>query len=64
MFLFYFTQGFWATCMCVVVMFPLAYWLPGDDHGSYEDPFSSWTYLMNSTDIQIAFVMYCISVIG
>eukprot|EP00956_Cyclotella_meneghiniana_P021329 scaffold38770_cov63-Cyclotella_meneghiniana.AAC.2 len=34
--------GFWGTVLCVVIVFPLAYWLPGDDHGSYEEPFSSW----------------------
>eukprot|EP00956_Cyclotella_meneghiniana_P008601 scaffold11723_cov25-Cyclotella_meneghiniana.AAC.1 len=30
--------GFWGTVLCVVIVFPLAYWSPGDDHGSYEEP--------------------------
>ena len=30
------------------------YYLPGDDHGSYEDPFNTWAMLMNSTNIQVA----------
>ena len=34
------------------------YYMPGDDHGSYEDPFNTWAMLMNSRNIQIAFVIY------
>lgn len=32
--------------------------MPGDDHGSYEDPFNTWAILMNSRNIQWAFVIY------
>jgi len=56
--------GFWGTVLCVVIVFPLAYWLPGDDHGSYEEPFSSWETVMSSTNIQIALVVYIFSVVG
>ena len=59
----FFILGFWAAVLFVAVIFPVAYWLPGDDHGSYEDPFSTWNMLMSSTDIQIAFVINFISVI-
>ena len=59
-----FVLGFWAAVLFVVVTFPVAYWLPGDDHGSYEDPFSTWNMLMSSTNIQIAVVINFISVIG
>ena len=30
------------------------YYMPGDDHGSYEDPFNTWAMFMNSRNIQIA----------
>jgi len=56
--------GFWAAVLCVAVLFPIAYWVPGNDHGSYEDPFSTWSMLLSSVDIQIAYVIYIISVIG
>ena len=56
--------GFWGTVLCVVIVFPLAYWLPGDDHGSYEEPFSSWETVMSSTNIQIALVVYIFAVFG
>lgn len=31
------------------------YYMPGDDHGSYEDPFNTWAMLMNSKNLQWAF---------
>jgi len=51
-------EGFWGTFFCLVVVYPLVYYLPGDDHGSYEDPFNTWYMIMNSTSIQIAFIIY------
>lgn len=30
------------------------YYMPGDDHGSYENPFNTWAMLMNSRNIQFA----------
>lgn len=51
-------EGFWGTVLSITVMYPLGYFLPGSDHGSYEDPFNTWAMLMNSRNIQIAFVIY------
>lgn len=51
-------EGFWGTVLSIAVMYPLAYFLPGADHGSYEDPFNTWAMLMNSKNIQVAFVIY------
>ncbi len=31
-----------------------SYYMPGNDHGSYEDPFNTWAMFMNSRNIQIA----------
>ena len=57
---FFSSLGFWGTVMCMTVVFPLAYFLPGDDHGSYEDPFSTWNMIKQSTDIQISVGLYFI----
>ena len=54
----YSLKGFWGTVLSIGVMYPLAYFLPGADHGSYEDPFNTWNMFRNSTNIQIAFVIY------
>ena len=59
--LLHFVLGFWGTVLCISVVLPLAYWLPGDDHGSYEDIFRTWNMMMNSTNIQICSVLYFLS---
>ena len=51
-------EGFWGVVISVFVMYPLAYFLPGDDHGSYEDPFNTWAMFVNSKNIQVAFGVY------
>ena len=47
--------------LCMVLVFPLAYWLPGNDDGSYEDPFSALSIGIHSNDIQIALALKFIS---
>jgi len=36
----------------------MAYYIPGDDHGSYENPFNTWYIFQNSLAIQTVFVVY------
>jgi len=55
-------EGFWGTFFSLVLVYPIAYFLPGDDHGSYEDPFNTWYMIANSKSIQIAFVIYFFSI--
>ena len=51
-------EGLWGTLLCVLVAYPIVYFLPGDDHGSYEDPFNTWYMIVHSNTIQIAFWVY------
>jgi hypothetical protein len=51
-------EGLWGTILCLTIMYPLAYYLPGDDHGSYEDPFNTWHMVTHSSTIQWAFLVY------
>ena len=55
-------EGFWGTFFCLTVIYPVVYFLPGDDHGSYEDPFNTWYMIANSTTIQLAFAVYFFSI--
>ena len=55
-------EGFWGTVFCVLVVYPIVYYLPGDDHGSYEDPWNTWYMIANNTTIQIAFAVYFFSI--
>jgi drug/metabolite transporter (DMT)-like permease len=57
-------EGLWGTAICLLVLYPVAYYLPGDDHGSYEDPFNTWHMVTHSTTIQIAFVIYFFVIFG
>ena len=51
-------EGLWGTFLCLTVVYPLVYYLPGNDHGSYEDPFNTYAMFMNSSTIQLWFVIY------
>lgn len=51
-------EGLWGTVLCLLVVYPLVYFLPGTDHGSYEDPFNTYEMFWNSPTIQWAFVVY------
>jgi|ERR1712127_264331 len=51
-------EGFWGTVLGITVMYPIGYFMPGNDRGSYEDPFNTWAMLVNSRDLQLAFVIY------
>lgn len=55
-------EGFWGTVFCLFVVYPMVYYLPGDDHGSYEDPFNTWFMVTNSSTIQLAFAVYFFSI--
>lgn len=51
-------EGFWSTLVCLVAVYPICYYMPGDDHGSYESPLNTWVMFKNSSTIQVAFVIY------
>ena len=57
-------EGLWGTVLCLVVVYPLVYLLPGEDHGSYEDPFNTWAMFVNTPVIQYAFVIYFFAIFG
>ena len=51
-------EGLWGTVLCLTVIYPIAYYLPGNDHGSYEDPINTWAMFMNTANIQAMFIVY------
>jgi multidrug transporter EmrE-like cation transporter len=55
-------EGFWGTVLCLLVVYPIAYMVPGNDHGSYEDPFNTWYMFLNNGNIQFAFVVYFVTI--
>ena len=57
-------EGFWGSLVCITCLYPLAYNLPGADHGSLENPFNTFCLLRNSEDIQWIFTLYFVSIFG
>jgi hypothetical protein len=57
-------EGLWGSIVCIFVLYPVAYFTPGNDHGSYENPFNTLTMIQNSPDIQFMFFFYFIFIFG
>jgi len=55
-------EGLWGSILCICILYPIAYAVPGSDHGSYENPFNTLIMLQNSPEIQKTFIFYFISV--
>ena len=55
-------EGLWGTLLCIFVLYPIAYYTPGDDHGSYENPFNTLYMLQNSAEVRHMFCAYFICI--
>lgn len=55
-------EGFWGTLICVCILYPLAFYLPGPDHGCIENYQNTIVMISNSIDIQSIFVLYFFSI--
>jgi drug/metabolite transporter (DMT)-like permease len=53
-------EGLWGTIICLFVLYPCCYCLPGTDHGSLENPFNTYTMFMNSSDVRSMFAWYIV----
>lgn len=56
-------EGLWGLLICVCVMYPVAYYYPGEDHGSFENPFNTWVMLGNSFSVQLMFAVYFVAIL-
>jgi len=57
-------EGFWGALAMVIFVFPLAYYLPGADHGRLENFFDTWVMIGNSGKLQFMTVFYILSITG
>jgi len=57
-------EGVWGSVLCLLVVYPLAYYLPGDDHGSYEHFGNTMAMILNTKSIQIMFGVYFVAIFG
>lgn len=49
-------EGLWGVLMMVIIVYPLLWVIPGDDHGHVEDPFDTFALLKNNMHL-LAVVM-------
>ena len=47
-------EGLWGTALSLLVVYPLAYLAPGQDNGSFEDPFDALAMIGNSTQLLVS----------
>ncbi len=57
-------EGFWGAAVCFFILYPIAYYSHGDDHGCIENPYNTMAMLKNSEDLQWMFLLYFISIFG
>jgi len=55
-------EGVWGTVLMLAIAFPVAYWIPGNDKGCYENIFDSIEMARNSVQIQITLFAFFVTV--
>lgn len=51
-------EGIWGSLIMMLVIYPITYMLPGDDHGSYENFYESWCGLLNNPELWRCAIAY------
>jgi len=54
-------EGAWGTLIMIVIVYPLLYTIPGDDHGHLEDVYDTFVMVKNSTPLLILVLVYLFS---
>ena len=57
-------EGFWGCVIVLFIMYPIAYFSPGNDLGSFENPFNTYYMLTHSSTLFSVFLGFFISVFG
>jgi drug/metabolite transporter (DMT)-like permease len=57
-------EGLWGSVLCLLIVYPIAYYTPGDDHGSFEHFGNTWAMISNTPTIQYMFIVYFIAIFG
>lgn len=57
-------KGFWGSILMALFVFPLAYYLPGEDMGSLENVYDSFEMIKNSKPIQSVLIAFFVTVAG
>jgi len=57
-------EGLWGTALTLLLVYPLAFALPGDDGGRFEDPFDALAMVRNSEALQRLVLLFVLFVTG
>jgi drug/metabolite transporter (DMT)-like permease len=57
-------EGLWGTILCCTILYPIAYSIPGENNGSFEDPWHTYHMIMNTPAIQLVVFLYFVSIFG
>ena len=57
-------EGFWGCVVCIFFMYPVAYLTPGNDLGSFENPWNTYYMLSHNGLLFTIFVFFFLSVFG
>lgn len=55
-------EGLWGTLLTLLIVYPLAYALPGNDGGRFENPFDAWAMISNSGTLQVLVIAFVLTV--
>lgn len=55
-------EGLWGTFLTLTVVYPLSYYLPGNDGGHFENPFDAIVMVQNSRTLQMLVCVFVLFV--
>lgn len=50
------------TLLTIVFLYPIGYYIPGHDNGSFETFWTAWEMLVHTRSIQVVMAIYCLAV--
>ena len=53
-------EGLWGTVLSILVVYPLAYLAPGQDNGSFENPFDAIAMITNNPQLLVSAFLDCL----
>ena len=57
-------EGLWGCVVCIFIMYPIAYFTPGNDLGSFENPWNTYYMLSHNDLLFTIFIFFFLSVFG
>ena len=57
-------EGLWGTALTLLLVYPAAYALPGEDSGSFENPWDSMAMIASSSQLQMLVLCFLVTVTG